>query len=101
MTGPLGQRNVVVFLSFQYIFGALRDCAPQLHLCGHEESTDNIIEAFDKETMATLKEVTNYLLSRFLWLSVLDYISVCVYYFFASNKSFLVLVPLASVMQCY
>jgi len=39
-----------------YIFGALRDCAPQLHLCGHEESTNNTIEAFDKETMATLKE---------------------------------------------
>eukprot|EP00794_Sanderia_malayensis_P006146 gene6146-6852_t len=39
-----------------YMFSALRDCAPQLKLNSHEATRDSMLEAFDKEIMANMKE---------------------------------------------
>ena len=39
------------------MFDALRDCVPQLKSAKHEETTDTMLESFDKEIMANLKEV--------------------------------------------
>eukprot|EP00795_Rhopilema_esculentum_P002023 gene2023-17584_t len=48
--------NAIDVHRLHYIFVALRDCAPQLRLGGHEESSDALVEAFDKEVTAILKE---------------------------------------------
>ncbi len=39
------------------MFSALRDCAPQLRLNSHEEEKDGMVNTFDKEIMANIKEV--------------------------------------------
>jgi len=39
-----------------YMFGALRDCAPQLRLSRHEDSVEVMTDAFKKEIMDMLKE---------------------------------------------
>ena len=39
------------------MFGALRDCVPQLQYAKHEETSDLMTENFKKEIMAILKEV--------------------------------------------
>ena len=64
---------VIFSIDLQYIFCALRDCTPQLRLCSHEDTSEAMVEAFDKEIMGTLKEVNNglnWLIVRLIYLLV-------------------------------
>jgi len=45
------------YLLFQYMFGALRDCVPQLRQACHEEVDDKMVTDFKVEIMDILKEV--------------------------------------------
>ena len=40
------------------MFAALRDCCVPLHLVLHEEQQDALLEAFDKEVMGMMQEVS-------------------------------------------
>ena len=42
------------------MFGALRDCVPQLKNAKHEEDPDKMIENFKEEIMDIMKEVSFY-----------------------------------------
>lgn len=43
---------------FQYMVAALRDCVPQMYAARHLESTQQLMEAFDKEITKNFNEVS-------------------------------------------
>ena len=48
---------LLLLLLLQYMFSALKDCVPQMHLSRHLESPQSLTEAFDKEIMKNVTEV--------------------------------------------
>ena len=50
-------RVISVFSLLQYMFGALRDCVPQLKNSKHEEEPDKMVSDFKDKIMEIMKEV--------------------------------------------